>query len=185
MWCRRLRDIPARLQSATATRAATRSMFALKRSDYRCRCCALGTSNVKLTLLMQVMVSLEVTGEGQRCDAVMCSRHSDLPSSPLPYLHFVYHDFPPSQTTLAAPQTNIISALPRVLSPTSDSGSSSVSPLQLLAFSVSVTVPRCSMLTARLQLLQVTFVLRLYGEIFCRDAVADEHTGRGTVRSCF
>jgi hypothetical protein len=131
---------------------------------------------------MQVMVSLEVAGEGQRCDAVACSRHSDIPSSPLPYLHFVYSDFPPSQTTLAAPQTNIISAVPRVLSPTSDSGSSSVSYIQLLAFSVSLTVPRCSLLTARLQLLQVTSVLRLYGEIFCHDVVADEHAGRRTVR---
>jgi hypothetical protein len=84
--------------------------------------------------------------------AVAGGNHSAIPSklSSLLQLHFVYSDFSASQTPL-----HIVSVFPRALSHPSASGSSAPHSLLLLAFSVSFTVPRCSLLRARVRILQV------------------------------
>ena len=84
----------------------------------------------------------------------------DVPLPPPPFLHFVYIHRTTPETPLATPQSYIVSVAPRDLptlqDPDSPIGSSTSPSLQLLSYSVSFIVPHCSVLRARVQLLQVT-----------------------------
>jgi hypothetical protein len=116
--------------------------------------------------LLQVIVTLEAPGDGQRCGAAICPNiFDDMSSLPLLHLNFVYSDLTASQTPPDVAQTNIVSATPRFVPspslPRAEPGSSAAHPLLHLAFSISLAVPRCSVLNARVQLLQVKCVRRV------------------------
>ena len=104
---------------------------------------------------LQVTVALETAKE---------EMYSDMPASTLPYLHLLYSDLTASQTPPAA---HTATAAPRPLSPRDDPFAANA-PLQLIAYSVSVTVPHCSLLSAHLQLLQVICLVCLRAALICR-----------------
>jgi hypothetical protein len=84
---------------------------------------------------------------------------------PFPHLHFVYTHRTAPHTHRAAQQTHIVSVPPRVLSrprdPSSQIDSNASPSFYILGFSISVIVPHCSVLRARVQLHQVRFCIIL------------------------
>ena len=111
----------------------------------------------------QLTVALEIAGEDATCDVRGCrDRYNAAKTSLLSLLHM---NIAYSDLTAAVPQMHFVSPIPRILSPPSGSfakpASSAPPHLRMLEFSASITVPRCSILRTRVQIIQVICVAHM------------------------